>query len=169
MSVALARRWGIDLERVLLAALLHDLAKPYPKDVQRKMLEKVVVFPLTDEDREHSPVWHGLVAAQEARDRYGIEDAEVLEAVAFHPTGRPGMGAVGMAVYVADFIEPSRDWPGVVPFRREIGCRDMLGAARLVAEGKLNNLKQKRRVMHSRTRAMLEWLDSKNGKGGNRS
>ncbi|MCB2155958.1 bis(5'-nucleosyl)-tetraphosphatase (symmetrical) YqeK [bacterium] len=169
MSVVLAHRWGIDLQRVLLAALLHDLAKPYPKNVQRKLVEKVTIFPMTEEDREHSAIWHGLISAQEAHDRYGVEDEEVLEAIAFHPTGQPEMRPVGMAVYVADFMEPSRSWPGVEPVRREIGSRDMLGAARLVAEGKLTNLNQKGRVPHSRTRAMLEWLDSKNGKGDNRS
>lgn len=169
MSVVLARNWGIDLQKVLLAALLHDLAKPHPKDLQRELLENVSVFPPTPEDKQHWAIWHGLVAAQEARDSYGIQDEEILEAIAFHPTGRPHLRPVGIAVYVADFIEPSRNWPGVEPIRREIGSRDMLGAARIVAESKLKNLNQKGRVPHSRTRAMLQWLDSKNGKGENRS
>jgi len=160
MAVCLAVRWGVDADRLLLAALLHDLAKSWPKKKQREMLEGCVLFPPDAEDLEHPAIWHGLLAAQEARDRYGIEDDEILEAVAFHPTGAPRMRAVGLTLYVADFIEPSRSWPGADAVRAEVLRGDLREAILRIAPHKVRFLQEKGRALHPRTVEMAEWLET---------
>jgi predicted HD superfamily hydrolase involved in NAD metabolism len=142
----------------MLAALLHDFAKGEPKDSLLAGLDRCVDFPATDEDRQHPELWHGLVAAQIALDEFGVTDAEVRQAVAHHTTGIPGMGPVGLTLYVADTFEPTRRFPGVETFRRQVDQLDMMAAARLAAETKLNLLADKHRNVHSNTHRMAEWL-----------
>lgn len=166
MSVILAERFGLDVERCLLAALLHDLAKPYPKDLQKQMLSDCRMFAPSEEDMSFPSVWHGLVAAQEAVTTYGVEDREVLEAVAYHSTGRRGIGPIGLAIYVADFTEPSRRWEGVEAARAELLGKDNLTeAARHVAQYKLRRLQQQGKPTHPLTIEMGQWLESTMEKG----
>jgi len=165
MAVVLARRWGIDPERCLLAALLHDLVKPFPKDQQREMLALCRAVPPTAEDQRHPSIWHGLIAAQEAMERWGIADREILEAVAHHSTGRRGLGEVGLVLYVADFTEPSRNWPGVEEARATILAQGLREAARDVARRKLERLKDRGREAHSLSREMADWLNADARKG----
>lgn len=161
MSIVLSRRWGIDPERCLLAALLHDLAKPLPEKVQRERLEHVDVFPVSKADCDFPKVWHGMLAAQEARDVYGVQDDEVLEAVAFHSTGRRNLRETGLVIYVADFTEPSRSWEGVEQARAELAEMNLYSAARRVAHLKLEKIRKQNKPPHPLTREMSDWLDSK--------
>ncbi|MEQ8821318.1 MAG: bis(5'-nucleosyl)-tetraphosphatase (symmetrical) YqeK [Sumerlaeia bacterium] len=158
MAVTLAEQWGLDAHACLIAALLHDLAKNDPKDEQRRKLGACTLFPPTDDDLDSPAIWHGLIAAQEGHDRYGIRHRSVLEAVAYHPTGADGLDEIGLTLFVADFIEPSRSWPGVENARRSFMAMDCRDAATAVAQHKLSFLRAKGRTIHPRTRAMLQWL-----------
>lgn len=166
MAVVLARRWGVEVERTLLAALLHDLAKALAPEVQRERLAACTVVPPTPEDWECAPVWHGLLAAQEAHDVYGVTDRDVLEAVAWHSTGAPDLGDVGLVLYVADFLEPSRNWPAAPEHRRRLTALPLTAAALEVARHKLQSLLKKGRVAHPRTHELRRWLESRLEKGG---
>lgn len=158
MSVLLARRWGIPEEKAILAALLHDIAKGFPRQEQARRLDQLQHFPPNDEDRLHPSIWHGLIAAEEALVEWRIEDAEVLEAVAWHPTGCRNMGPVGLNLFVADHIEPARHFPGVEKLRRELQALPLQEAALGVASRKWERLKSHGGHPHSRTRDMVEWL-----------
>ena len=160
MSVILSKRWGVDTDRALLAALLHDLAKPYPDDVQERKIREVTVFQPTKEDLGFPKLWHGMIAAQEAWDRYGVRDEEVLEAIAFHSTGRRGHRPIGCVIYVADFLEPSRNWDGVADLRAEVMRMDLHQAACRVAQLKLKRIKENGKPGHSLAFEMSDWLNS---------
>ena len=158
MAVVLARRWGVDLEKTLLAALLHDLAKPLPLSELRERLDGCRTIPPTEEDRRFSAVWHGIVAAQEAADRFGVDDRDVLEAIAWHSTGAAGMAPIGLTLYVADYIEPSRSWHGVEQARQRLSHLPLLEATFEVATMKVERLKADTKPVHPRTLEMLDWL-----------
>jgi predicted HD superfamily hydrolase involved in NAD metabolism len=143
MALLLARHWGLDLEAALTAALCHDLAKPFPPSVQRERLEAVTVVPVSEEDRACASIWHGIVAAQEAHDAFGVRDRDVLEAIAWHSTGPESLASIGLAIYVADYIEPSRNWPGVEDFRRRVFDMSLTEAALAVAQAKVDRLNKK--------------------------
>jgi len=160
MAVVLANRYQLDVERVHLAALLHDLTKPFSEEKQRKLLAQVSVVELIEEDVEFPALWHGYIAAQEAADVYGISDEEILQAVAFHSTGAANFGPVGLALYVADFTEPSRHWRNVSKARAEVLGHELVDAARVVMNYKLQKLEKKGRSAHRRTLEMGEWLGS---------
>lgn len=158
MAVVLATRWGVDLERTLLAALLHDIAKPLPASELRERLESCVAVAPSEDDRRFPAVWHGLVAAQEAHERYGVDDPEVLEAIAWHSTGAAKMASIGLTLYVADFIEPSRSWEGVEAVRQRLSTLPLLEATFEVATMKVERLRTEKKLVHPRTLEMLDWL-----------
>ncbi len=165
MAVVLAARHGMETARVHLAALLHDIAKSLPPNVLRERLDGCTVVVPTEEDRHHPQVWHGFVGAQEAHDRYGVKDLDVLEAVAYHPTGKAGLGETGLVLFTADFLEPSRRWNGVEEVRRRLMSESLAEAAHEVARLKLNHLAAAGKPLHSRTQDMADWLQSLVEKG----
>jgi predicted HD superfamily hydrolase involved in NAD metabolism len=159
MGVMLAHRWGVPADAVLLAALLHDYCKGLPKGELRAALDRLSDYPATAEDRDHPELWHGLAAAQAAIDEYRVDDPRILQAVAHHTTGIPGLNPVGLVLYVADTFEPSRRYPLVEEHRRALDKADLLEAALLAAQVKLQQLESANRTVHSNTRLMAEWLE----------
>lgn len=160
LSIALAKQWGIDPEKALLAALLHDIAKSEPYDRQEQLATESKHFQPTQEDMQLPAMWHGLAAARIAAAEYGINDLEILEAVAWHTTGNKKYGRLGMMLYVADFLEPTRDFDGVETYRRDILNLPLKEATLRVTDLKLNNVRNRNKQTHSRTIAMKEWLEN---------
>lgn len=61
----------------------------------------------------NNAIWHGLVGASFVERELGITDAEILHAIRVHTTGAAKMSLLDKIIYVADYIEPGRDFPGV--------------------------------------------------------
>jgi len=110
-ALALAEKYEADSEKVSLAAILHDMAKELPASEMRD----VIISENLDLEllQFGSAIWHGPVAAVLARRRFELEDEEILEAIATHTIGAPEMSLPAQIVYVADYIEPARDFDGV--------------------------------------------------------
>ncbi|AZK46762.1 bis(5'-nucleosyl)-tetraphosphatase (symmetrical) YqeK [Paenibacillus lentus] len=114
-AVALAHRYGEEPERADLAALLHDVAKYWPIDQQESVIrDNQLNMELLDYDRQ---LLHAEVGAFVAKERYGIEDSGVLDAIRYHTSGRIGMTKLDKIICLADYIEPGRDFPGVERIR----------------------------------------------------
>lgn len=153
----LARLHGIDPERVRLAALLHDAAREMEKE-EFLLLAEAWNLPVGEFERESPKLLHGPVAAELARRELGIEDEEVLEAVRAHTVGAPEMGPVALAVYMADKIEPARDYPSV-DMIRELANRDLHEAtAEAIRRTNAYNEQRGKRT-HSASLETLEWLE----------
>ena len=90
-----------------IAGLLHDCAKCIPHGEQIKIMEKAGQPPLKEELDNHS-LLHSKCGAIIARDKYDIDDPDILNAIRFHTVGRPNMSLLEKIVYIADFIEPTR-------------------------------------------------------------
>ena len=116
-AMILADRFGEDKEKAETAALLHDVAKAMPKEDLKRIVESegdpaaVLGF--------HHELWHGPAGAVIARDEFGIRDADILAAVRFHTTGRAGMSRLEKIIFIADMIEPGRNFPGADQLRKE--------------------------------------------------
>jgi predicted HD superfamily hydrolase involved in NAD metabolism len=110
-AIQLAQTYGADMKKAELAAIFHDYAKFRPKEemkqllIEEKMDERLLHF--------HHELWHAPVGAFLVQKEVGIMDEEVLSAIRWHTTGRPGMTQLEKIVYLADYIEPSRRFPGV--------------------------------------------------------
>ncbi|RIX59422.1 HD domain-containing protein [Paenibacillus nanensis] len=110
-AMQLAERYGEDPARAELAAILHDVAKFWPVDRQAKVIrDNRLQLDVLEYDKE---LWHASVGAWVAEHDYGVSDAEVLDAIRYHTSGRRGMTKLEKIVWLADYIEPGRDFPGV--------------------------------------------------------
>ncbi|HAZ1156036.1 TPA: HD domain-containing protein [Enterococcus faecium] len=110
-AVALAKKYGASPEKASIAALTHDYAKERP-DEEFKM---VIVRDGFDPEllNYNNAIWHGLVGASFVERELGITDAEILHTIRVHTTGAAKMSLLDKIIYVADYIEPGRDFPGV--------------------------------------------------------
>ena len=117
IAVGLAETHGLDVQKVRTAALLHDLARAKRPGELVSLAEGFGIEIGVLEAR--MPIFlHGPVATALSRERYGIEDPEILEAVRVHTTGSAGMGPVARAVFLADKLDPTKDRR--YPFNSEV-------------------------------------------------
>lgn len=115
-AVRMAKLFGADREKARIAALLHDCAKCIEHKEQLKLCEKYGIE--LDEITLKCPaVIHAPLGAAIAKAEYEIEDEEILRAVALHTTGGADMTTLDKIIYIADMIEPSRDYKGVDELR----------------------------------------------------
>ena len=105
---ALAMRYNYDLEKAMLAGLLHDCAKCMPNAKKLKMAEKHHLE-ISELERKNPFMLHAKLGAFLAKKKYDIEEKEILDAIRWHTTGRPQMRLLDKIVYIADYIEPKRD------------------------------------------------------------
>ena len=107
----LAERFGLDVEKAGLAGLLHDYAKKVSDEDFLALIDKNKLDP--DLKNWGNNVWHGMVGIYKIQEDLGIEDAEILRAIKIHTVGSGTMSELDKVVYVADYIEHNRDFPGV--------------------------------------------------------
>lgn len=112
----LAKVYGEDVENAKLSALIHDAAK-------NKTVEEIVDIIksegiIIDEEMSKAPVLlHGLAGAIIGKRLMNIENEDVFNAAAYHTTGRENMSKLEKIIYLADYIEPKRNFPGVQDIR----------------------------------------------------
>lgn len=107
-ATELAEIYGCNLHQAQTAALLHDCAKYMPDD---RRIEYCVSHgvEVTDAEREQLPLLHAKCGAIMAKEEYGIEDEDVLHAIAVHTTGCVNMNLLDKIIFISDYIEPGRD------------------------------------------------------------
>ena len=110
-SRELAERFGLDVEKAGLAGLLHDYAKKVSDEEFLALIDKYRLNP--DLKNWGNDVWHGMVGIYKIQEDLGVEDAEILRAIEIHTVGNSTMSELDKVVYVADYIEHNRDFPGV--------------------------------------------------------
>ncbi len=114
----LARRYGANPDKAFLAGLVHDCAKEFPPDKMESMLKSMYGVSVDAMSRLMPKILHGPLGACEAQRKYNIYDPEILDAVKYHTTGKGGMSLLGKIIYIADYIEPNRDFEGVEVLRK---------------------------------------------------
>lgn len=115
-AAELAVRYGADRKRAELAGLVHDCVKEQSLATMQALVQ-------ADGIRADGMLYrsrallHGPAGAAYARREFGIEDEAVLAAISSHTVGRVGMTKLEKIVFLADYIEPNRDFPGVEELR----------------------------------------------------
>ena len=115
-AIILAKRYGANVHQAELAAIFHDYAKFRSKDemkqiiIDQKMDPQLLLF--------NSELWHAPVGAYLVRKEAKITDQEILDAIRYHTSGRPQMPLLEKIIYLADYIEPGRHFPGVHDVRK---------------------------------------------------
>lgn len=153
----LAEIHDLDQRRTRLAALLHDAAREL-KPAEHLALAEDWEIPLGKPERENPKLLHGPVAAELARRELGVEDEEILEAVRVHTAGSPGMTPLALALFVADKIEPGRDYPSVGPLR-ELAKESLYEAAAESFRRNHAHNEERGRPTHPASLRTLDWLE----------
>ncbi|MGL5634020.1 MAG: bis(5'-nucleosyl)-tetraphosphatase (symmetrical) YqeK [Sarcina sp.] len=116
-SVKLARLYGADEEKAKIAALAHDIAKELSIEKQKEILQ-THNFEISYIDEASPQVLHSFVGSVLFAELFDFDDEEVLSAIDFHTTGRGDMSLLEKIIYIADYIEPTRNYPGVEELRK---------------------------------------------------
>lgn len=104
----LAAVHGVDVEKALIAGMLHDCAKCLSYKKQMSLCTKNHVLLSELEAEEDSPLLHAKAGSVLAKEEYGITDDDILNAISYHTTGRPHMSPLEKVIYIADYMEPGR-------------------------------------------------------------
>nr|WP_325231013.1 nicotinate (nicotinamide) nucleotide adenylyltransferase [uncultured Oscillibacter sp.] len=156
-AVRLAERWGADAEKARRAALLHDCTKKLSLPEQLALAERFHV-PLDEMERREIKLLHAKTGAGIAEAVFGT-DEEITNAIRWHTTGRGDMTLLEKVLYLADYIEPTRDFPGVETLRRT--CYEDLDAGLLLGlEMTIGEMEARNAPIHPKT---LEARDALKG------
>ena len=115
-AIRLAQAYGADVEKARRAALLHDCTKKLEMDEQLALCAKYGIE-LDELEQVALKLLHSKTGAAIARDVFGVDD-EIYSAIWYHTTGRAGMTLLEKIIYLADYIEPTRDFPDVDVLRK---------------------------------------------------
>lgn len=156
-AVRLAKRWGADVDKARRAALLHDCTKKLSLSEQLALAECFQV-PLDEMERREIKLLHAKTGAGVAEAVFGT-DGEITNAIRWHTTGRGNMTLLEKVIYLADYIEPNRDFPGVEDLRQ--ACyKDLDGGLLLGLEMTIGEMESRNAPIHPKT---LEARDALKG------
>ncbi|MCI8889014.1 MAG: HD domain-containing protein [Hungatella sp.] len=158
--ICLAMRYGYPLDKAELAGLMHDCAKCYTDSEILKSCEKHKI-PVSEAEQSAPAVLHARYGAWLAKKRYGIEDAEILEAIACHTTGKRDMGTLDKILYVADYIEARRDKAQNLPAMRKLAFEDLDEALYQIMKGTLDYLTKKGGRLDPMTAEAFSYYDKR--------
>ena len=113
-------------------------------------------MPISESHTAGPALLHGPLAAELCREKFNISDA-VYEAIYWHTTGRPGLGRLGQALYVADFAEPGRRFEQAAEARLRLRKQGFDDALLYVAAMKIQFNRDKP-VVDPNTEVFLLWL-----------
>ena len=116
-AASMAMCYNEDVNKALIAGLLHDSAKCLSDKDKLKAVKKYKLD-ITDAERENLELLHAKIGAAFAYDLYDVEDEEILSAIRCHTTGKADMSPLEEILFIADYIEPNRkELPGMDEIR----------------------------------------------------
>ena len=155
-AVALAKRWGADVTDAARAGLLHDITKAIDGPLQLTLCDAYGKL-LDDFSKRYPRTLHALTGSMVAQRIFG-ENENVVSAIEFHTTGRADMTLLQKIIYVADYMEPNRDFPGVERLR-SLAFTDIDAALKLGLEMTLEHLNEQGAEVSPASRSALAWLN----------
>lgn len=114
----LAKIYGADAEKAAIAGILHDITKEMPVEEQLKIITDSGI--ILDNVQKNAPkLWHGISGSIYIKENLDINDADILNAIRYHTTGRSGMSLLEKIIFVADFTSQERTYKGVSTMRKK--------------------------------------------------
>jgi len=157
-AAALARRWGADEESARRAALLHDCTKRLDRE-QHLALCRQYNIPIDEHERREANLLHALTGAVIAREVYGVSQ-EVESAIRWHTTGKADMTLLEKIIYLADYMEPTRDFCDLSELRM-LAYQDLDQALLLGLTMAVELLNRKKMPVHSNSVYARDYLKGK--------
>ena len=154
-AVRLAKHWGVDETTARRAAILHDCTKYLNLEEQLDLCCRYGVE-LDELEQRAVKLLHSKTGACIAKYVFG-EDEQVYQAIFWHTTGKADMSMLEKVIYLADYIEPTRDFDGVEPLRR-LAYEDIDKALLMGMDMTIEEMKQRGNPVHRNTQAARDWL-----------
>lgn len=129
-ALELAKAHKLPVEKIAVSALLHDCGREVPTKESAAKADALGIA-IDEVERSQPILLHAKLGAYYAREKYGVTDEEILDGILYHTTGAAGMSELAKVVFLADMIEPGRDFPGVEELRK--AARRNLDKAMLMA------------------------------------
>jgi predicted HD superfamily hydrolase involved in NAD metabolism len=154
LAERLAAAHRVDAQRARVAGLFHDLARLYSAD---RLLRECDARGLAVDafERENPVVLHARLGAELAREMFGIDDEAVLSAIRKHTLGAAAMSPLDEIVYLADSLEPDRDFAARAAIL-ELAFRDLRAAMRALLESTLSYLRSRGYATAPQTLAAID-------------
>ena len=157
-AIRLAERYGGDVEKARVAALLHDCTKKLDMPDQLALCRQYGIQ-LDELEQKALKLLHAKTGAAIARDVYGVDD-EIYRAIWWHTTGHPDMTLLEKIIYLADYIEPSRDFPGVDELRNCV-YEDLDKGLLMGLQMTIDEMTEMGNPVHHATIEARDWLKGK--------
>jgi nicotinate-nucleotide adenylyltransferase len=155
-AVALAKRWGVSVDDARTAAILHDVTKRLTLEEQLELCE-IYGIVLDELERESDKLLHSKTAAALSKREFSVNSG-VSDAILWHTTGKADMSPLEKIIYLADYIEPNRDFTGVEAMRR-LAYEDLDAALLLGLRSSLAELLEKGKIPHPNTLGAIASLE----------
>ena len=155
-AAEMAKRWGVSEVDAARAGLLHDITKAIDGPLQLTLCGEYGTI-LSEFGQRHPKTLHALTGSLVAGRIFGENEA-VVSAICHHTTGKADMSTLEKIVYVADYMEPCRNFDGVEELRR-LAYSDLDGALRMGLEMTIENLISRKLEISPESREALDWLN----------
>lgn len=162
-ALEMARGRTVDREKLYLAALLHDYAKDLPPQELLDIARENGLLTCRAEEVQPN-LLHGPVGAWLCSRDLLVDDAQVLQAIRFHTTGHAGMSLLDAIIYLADLIEPAREFEGAAEIRRHC-AQDIWAGLFYAFDATLLYVIKRGLLIHPYTVEARNWLLDKNNMG----
>ncbi len=156
-AAKMARHWGVDETDAARAGLLHDITKALDGPLQLTLCREYGII-LDDFGARNPKTLHALTGSLVAERIFG-ENPAVVSAIASHTTGKANMNTLEKIIYVADYMEPNRDFPEVEKLRH-LAYTDLDAAMQMGLEMILDMLRQQGKEICKESLETLQWLQN---------
>ncbi len=150
---------GVDSEQAYLTGLLHDCAKYFSGQEMLTLCNENHIV-LTEVERQNTALIHGKLGAYFAGKKYMVQNEDMINAIAYHTTGRPAMSPLEQIIYLADYIEPNRDMkckPHSLDDVRRMCFVDLKQAMQMALENSMSFLSRTGQIIDKSTQKTYEY------------
>lgn len=155
-AASLAMRYDADIDKALIAGILHDCAKCMTDEKRISICQKKGIE-ITPTEYQKPSLLHAKVGSYLAEKEYDIDDPDILNAIKYHTTGRPNMSLLEKIIYLADYMEPGRKPLPLLNQVRELAFNDLDQALLLSIESTLTYLNSIDSTIDSATQETYEY------------
>ena len=160
---ALASKWGYPVNNAMIAGALHDCAKCITDEKRIDICNKNNI-PITDIEYQFPHLLHSKVGAYYAKNKYDIDDKDIIHAIICHTTGCANMSLLDKIIFVADYIEPGRDKAPRLEYLRRLAFEDIDKCCYEICYDTINYLSENPKLMDKTTIETFDYFAKLLGK-----
>lgn len=144
----LASRYDININKAKLVGIVHDMAKELSKEEKIKYAEEKGLQ-IDEAEYAHPNLLHGKIAGDMAKKMFGFSD-DMVQAIAFHTTGKANMSMLDKILYVADATGDDRSWEDVKHVK-DLADKNIDEAVMYLFNMEIKDRVEKNKIIHANT------------------